>query len=165
MRGNQAFIRLRQTREALPVYGMTQELVADLQKMQDGDFIVGRGEVLTDRRMVALESIDTVGLRQILGAWRTANWNVFEFKDFNNVILYFPDAAVSTSPRATSRRQMSYTLAPGSGENWSIFMADRQGIHIGELQFAAGARRINMTLYDSETGRVHQRLELAPYRR
>lgn len=166
MRGDQAFIRIRQAREPMPLHGMTQDLVVDLQKMREGDFIVGRGEILTDRKIIALESIETVGLRQILGTWRSANWNVFEFKDFNRLTLYTAQAAPAHStPRVTAKRQMSYTLAPGNGDSWSIFMADKQGVQIGELRFGTGARRMNMTLYDYDTGRITQRLELAPVAR
>lgn len=162
IRGDQAYIRLRQMREPLPLHGKTQDLVVNLKKMRDGDFVVGRGEILTDRNIVSLHSIDTVGLRQILGTWRASNQNVFEFRDFNHVILY-DRISESATLRPGPVRQMSYTLAPSTGENWSIFMADNKGIHIGELRF--GPRLMRMTLYDSDTGRVSHQLDLAPIRR
>ncbi len=166
VRGDQVYLRVRQFREPLPVHGMTPNLAVDLQKMRDGDFLTGHGQILTSRKMVALESIDTVGLKQILGIWRTVHWDVFEFRDFSRVVLYAPNPgnrADRITPRLAPTRQMNYTLAPSSGDNWSIFMADKDGIQLGELQF--GARSMNMTLYDSATGRVNQKFELAPIRR
>ena len=164
LRAGQAYIRLTNFREALQLHGVTRELVADLQRLGDGDFIVGRGQILKDRRVVALESIDTVGLRQILGTWRTENWNVYDFRDFNRLFLYVPRSATASSTTLAPTRQLTYTLAPNARENeWSIFMADKKGVVIGEMHLRN--RSMSLTLYDPKTGRVHQQLELAPFRR
>ncbi len=144
----------------------SQGLLIDLQKLSTGDFIIGSGRFDPHRQLFVLASIDTVGLQQILGSWRSSSGQIFEFRDFVRLNLYNTHQRVRlarrgvSSPKFFMHRQMTYTLAPESGENiWSIFMADRQGVHIGSMNLSS--RKMDLTLYDTVTGQISEKIELS----
>lgn len=153
-----------------PLQATSAALNSDLRRLSTGDLIIGTGVIervapgaVNGMRhgRVILNAIDTVGLKQILGHWRTPKWQVFEFRDFHHLNLY---RAPSASTRSIAPHQMTYTLAPAGGDPnlWSIFMADKKGIHIGSL--AIGEKSLRLTLFDPESGQVKEELELSPFR-
>ncbi len=172
------FIHLLQQPLPHKMIAGSQALLNDLKKLSTGDFIIGSGRFDSQRQLFVLMSIDTVGLQQVLGTWRSATGQIFEFRDFIRLNLYHTPRGTRNGTRDSTReegtkppnapqmrgffahRQMTYTLAPESGRNiWSIFMADHQGVHIGAMTL--GPSKMDLTLYDTITGQISEKIELS----
>jgi hypothetical protein len=174
---NQIMLRLSQLGKSYPIYCETHELMADLEKLSTGDLLVGTGELHADKQVVVLQSIDMVGLRRLLGTWRTVHSEVFEFKDFNRLHVYPSDFRKTMTLKSLSKdflerpaipdsffthlQKLNYTLAPDSNSQsrWSIFMADHQSVRIGSLMIHP--TMVKLTVYDPDTGRIASEFDLA----
>ncbi len=166
---NQLYIQTAKCPQKLRVISDSRAITEALTELQNGDFLVGTGTTQAGCTALKLESIDLVGLKNLLGAWRTAEWDVYDFKDFNNLLLYSlapPNATMTATMTATMSapfgptRYLSYTLAPEHGKRWSIFMADKQDVHIGTIEMTDTA--VTLTLFDANTGLPSQKLSLLP---
>ena len=133
--------------------------IRDLQKLQPGDYLSGTGILDTEKATLVLDSIETVGLRSLLGRWQSADGQVFEFQDFDS--LYHYASRFMTASTRSNGRELSYSLAPDSAVNrWSIFLTDHTTVLIGSVEFAG--RSIELILMNPQNGQIVERLELKP---
>jgi hypothetical protein len=142
---------------------------ADLNKLRVGDFLSGYGEYDQASNTLDLQAIETVGLKMLLGRWGTSDGQVFDFRSFNQLIHYSSmlrewvnyAKTFFTQSTPAQQRELNYTLAPDKKSNrWAIFVADKQALLIGYLEF--GARTMLLTLIDPGTGHAVSKLELRP---
>ena len=101
----------------------------DLNRLQQGDFLLGRGQVQDDGKAVMMTSFELVGLKQLLGLWRSENWHIYNFENFESMTFYDP---VFQHKKA---QQMNYLISPGSGDTWSIFMENDSFSYVGDFVF------------------------------
>jgi hypothetical protein len=159
------YLLIKPDQPALKIQTLTPALMTDLQNLKTGDFIVGRGTLPTaistpdQQNVVQLESIESVGLTELLGSWRSDNWEVFEFKDFTQLNLYQPTPNLS-GPALQKTGQFQYVLAPDQGDRYSIFLSDDHSIQVGSIEF--NSTGIALTVFDSQTGKVSQNISLSP---
>src|SRR5205814_2139954 len=118
-------------------------------------YLSGYGEYNSATNTLDLQAIETVGLKNLLGRWGTLDGQVFEFRTFTQLvhyrsvvrewINYAKSFFVNSTPQ--EQRELNYTLAPDKKLNrWSIFVADKQALLVGYLEF--GARSMLLTLID-----------------
>lgn len=140
--------------------GDSQVLAAHLLKLKPGDVVIGNASVDWTNQRATLHALDTVGLKDVIGLWRTAKSHLFEFRDFQNLNFYvLTDSPSSTWHSTAPARRFQYTLAPDLGKpTWSIFMADRISVQIGSLRIQQN--RMILTIYNNDTGEVAERFEL-----
>ena len=50
--------------------------------------MITTGDLNSDTHSIDVQAIESVGLQGLLGIWRTQQWQVFEFRDFNRLNLY-----------------------------------------------------------------------------
>lgn len=131
-----------------------------LKSLRDGDFITARGQHFQKEGAVIIDAIESVGLRELLGIWTTAQWQIFEFRDFNRLNLYMDLQKWPGLLNINESRAMDYFLAPASGNRYSIFMSDDQSVLVGTLEVTTD--RIDLTLFDSRTGRPSENISLSP---
>jgi hypothetical protein len=146
-----------------------QHVFGDLNKLRVGDYISGYGEYDQHNNTLDLQAIETVGLKSLLGRWQATDGQVYEFQTFTTLIFYhsviqqWVNYAKSffVEPPRKDQHQLNYTLAPDSRTNrWSIFVADKEKLLIGYLEFKA--RTLSLTLMEPQTGRQVIKLELSP---
>jgi hypothetical protein len=138
---------------------VTSGIREEVRRLQTGDYVSGSGRIDNDKRIIALDLINVVGLKKLLGIWRTADWNVFEFRDFSRLYLYARFQG-SSSLSHFEKRNLSYTLAPEASGSWSIFLSDNRTVHVGTLSI--NDRDVHLEVFDVDTGDVRENIQLFP---
>jgi hypothetical protein len=146
-----------------------QHVARDLNRLRPGDFLSGYGVYDSAKNTLDLQTIETVGLKNLLGRWQTHDGQVFDFRTFDRLLHYsslinewvnYAKSYLQTTTTSKSR-ELSYTLAPDSAKNrWAIFVADQQALLIGYVQFSS--RGMLLTLINPNSGRVIQKFVLRP---
>lgn len=146
------------TNAQLPLGGATDSIVQDLARMRPGDFLSSSGTWLAERSVLNVETINFVGLRNIIGAWHTDDWQVFDFKSFTQLSLY----RMAPPPNAMipNNQNYDYAIIPDIGGKWALMLADNKNVHIGSLEIRE--RVLSIKIIDSATGRVSESLTLSP---
>jgi hypothetical protein len=147
--------------QPLKIVVSTPTLNVDLGNLKDGDFLVARGLASPSEGTVRVDAIESLGLRELLGSWRTDRWEVYEFRDFNRMNLYVPTRANNGQRVPLSMaREFNYVLAPEQGARYSIFLSDDRTVTVGTIEVQEN--KINFIVYDSKTGEVSQNISLSP---
>jgi hypothetical protein len=146
-----------------------QHVARDLNRLRPGDFLSGYGVYDSVQNTLDLQTIETVGLKHLLGRWQTHDGQIFDFHTFNQLLHYtsmisewvnYAKTFLQTTTPSKSR-ELSYTLAPDSAKNrWAIFVADQQALLIGYVQFSPNG--MLLTLINPNSGRVIQKFVLRP---
>jgi hypothetical protein len=125
-----------------------EDAAIGLKKLKDRDFISGVGT--KSDTSILVESIDFVGLRQLLGLWVSNNaW--LNFRDFNSVNVYWQDQ------NTTQKVVYDYSIAPDPARNWKIFFASSNEVVIADLDLSAATAKIN---YYDNNGIIVKTIEL-----
>ena len=138
------------------------ELLAYLRRLSTGDSISGQGRLSNDGRKVFLDSIERVGLQEILGAWRGSSREIFEFQTYDRLNVYIPTATYNGSVMLTQTRSLQYVLTPERENRFSIFMTDQDGrVRLAFLQLEQ--KKIELWLTDFESGQLTEKISLSPF--
>lgn len=134
----------RQTRLA----PLTATVKSSLLKLKTHDFISGTVEEVG--KSYILHSVDSVGLRRLLGLWQSGG-TVIEFSNFHAMKFLTQDTV-----------EYMYTLTPDVGANWKVFLTDHNSVTLGALRTNSIAKPDEMTLelYDSTSGSIVKRINL-----
>ena len=115
-------------------------------KLKNFDGISGVA-VKYDEETLLLESVEFVGLRRLLGKWKT-NLELYQFVDYNRVQV--------TGSKDTV--EMTYALSPSQNDNWRLFFTDSNSVTLGSL--AIKNETATIETYDEDTGAVLKTLPL-----
>lgn len=138
------------------------EIVSYLRGLSTGDSISGSGRFSNDGKRVYLDSLDRVGLQELLGAWRAPTREIFEFKNYDTLNVYVPTVNNEGDISLAQTRSLKYVLTPEKGNRFSIFMSDKSGyVRLGFIHFQK--RKLEMILTDSNTGQLKERISLWPF--
>lgn len=134
----------RQTRLA----PLTAAVKSALLKLKTHDFISGTIEVVG--KSYILHTVDSVGLRRLLGLWQSGG-TVIEFSNFHAMKFLTQDTV-----------EYMYTLTPDVGANWKVFLTDQSSVTLGALRTNSIAKPDEMILelYDSASGSIIKRINL-----
>lgn len=128
----------------------SQEAKENLSKLHDRDYISGVGNFTSDKTLL-VESIDFVGLRQLLGVWVGDNtW--INFRDFTTANMY------SQNPEAPQKTELEYSVTSAPGADWTIFFAGENTVNVASLSL--GKQRAVLQFFDAETGQMTKKVEL-----
>ena len=129
---------------------------------------------IAETKLIYVREIYSVGLRRLLGAWRTHDWKIFHFEDFSHLDVYssppghgsvFPFNLILQKRRSRKKRKVEkveYVIAPGAKNNWSIFIINDDGVQVGNLDFQKN--KISLRLIDEKTGEYQEEFKLRPMR-
>jgi hypothetical protein len=162
--------------ETLDVYKISgsQTLTARLRKLKNGDFIVATGVLYAseyaagpqpEQKTAFLDSIQTVGLQELLGLWRSSRWEVFEFQDFSRLNLYLTHSDGQSDPSFSRTHELSYAITLENSADYSIFISDNlKKVMAGSLHMsgAGETESLTLTLFDPATGQVAEKISLSP---
>ena len=152
-----------------------------LLELKNGDFVVVSGEFGDKNRdgisdEIRVDAIESVGLTQLIGSWRSSKWDVVRFEDFNSLSLYRAKSRgaqrLGTPPGARAElaklKDLSYTLAPEQGSSYSIFLAEKNSfrvpapVYVGHLELKPDS--LKLEILDPMTGHASEVLSLLPVR-
>lgn len=147
-----------------------------LLQLRSGDFVVAAGELIDrDHRpgpeVALIQGIESVGLQNLIGSWRTARWDIIRFEDFSRASLYSKnrpgDAHSSTPPTGSlaKLKELRYTLAPERANGYSIFLVESGAgspgpVYVGRLELSSSVRttkpEIKLDILDPSSGQVSE---------
>lgn len=136
----------------LPIESQDPTINRDLARLQNGDFIHAKGEILTSPSRVFIEDIHYVGLRRLLGVW-TNGLSVFNFSDYDHLTIY------NFKPQSMAL-DLNYSVAPEDQNGWSINFFSSQEVKLGHLEFVG--ENLRLSILNPKTGRTKQVLNLRP---
>jgi hypothetical protein len=134
-----------------PIKPNKPEVTESLKKLGSFDFFQGQGELINGE--LHLDLIDFVGLRSLLGLWSVDRQSLFDFKDFQKVIIY-----KSFFNLMTPRAQLQYSIAPSAGTDWKIFFTNEKSVILASLTLSRD--HATLRFYNLENGEVYKKVEL-----
>lgn len=125
-----------------------------LNKLNTGDYLSGGFEMDAANRLYWLDTVESVGLRSLLGSWYEAG-TLFRFESFNRLRIVSSVNVIEGgvfSSRIQSK-DFNYSLSPSDGErNWIAFLSDRQTTYYSTIENFGSIIRIK--LYDTDSGNL-----------
>ncbi|MCK6595146.1 MAG: hypothetical protein L6Q37_05255 [Bdellovibrionaceae bacterium] len=121
------------------------EIKTQIDKLKTNDFISGIG-IANTNQVLNVQSIDFIGLGQFVGLWLSP-MGLFNVANFTDLQIYVPQKDMSLkNPKAN----MNYSITPGSGNSWVLFLSDEKQIYYSNLYM--NERKAVIRFYSTETG-------------
>jgi hypothetical protein len=144
------------------VLSNSEAALSALVKLAAGDVVTATGIKNPGECSVAIESVEYVGLRRMLGNWYSRE-AVINVQDFSSM-KYYPTESIATNGNKVYAQvsknpvEYNYSLVPGSGKEWVLFLSDSKSTTFGTIQFNRGSAV--MKIYNSDTGELTKTLLL-----
>lgn len=147
------------TQKSYELKPANQSTSEDLKKLSNFDSLTGKASILriNSKDVMLLESVDFVGLRRLLGLWKSKG-TVLEFVDYNEVSFYFPNNRKKNFKMPTKKNRYRYSVSPTTTDSWRVFFADDDSVVLGSLNIQ-GSKAV-IELYDTETGQTTETYSL-----
>lgn len=133
----------------IPLKAGTTVVKDKLALLKTRDFVMGAGEMINNVWVV--NSIDFVGLRDLIGLWM-GNTTYLNFKDFSRVHIYHPG-------KITEQSDLNYSISPGQKNQWKVFFSNESQVVLSTL-ILNDNQSATIQFYDSETGEVNAKIDL-----
>lgn len=132
------------------------DLRETFNKLSTGDFVIGSGNLNSDKRVLYVDSIESVGLQKILGRWKNKE-NILEFKSFSELQVY-SFSAIGSSGNGNLPNELRYSIAPGKVDDWTIFMSNQDATVLGSLSLNSDVAVLK--IYNPDNGEPMKVLRL-----
>lgn len=139
-----------------------QSVSEDLKKLSNFDSITGKATAIKggSEEVLLLDSIDFVGLRNLLGLWKSRG-TVLDFIDYNEVSFYFPSLRhqrYGKNKVPTKKASYRYSVSPTTSDSWRVFFASDESVVLGSLNIK-GSKAV-IEIYDVNTGEISETYSL-----
>ncbi len=135
------------------------DIVLDsLNRLENGDFIIGNGTLDTTNKKINIESIDYVGLRKLLGPWNGAHGSM-NFKDYSTMSFtpYLRDTKL-VEKITGHQKEFRYSISPNDGNEWALFISDDKNTSFATVEFIK--KRVLIKIFESESGKILRTFKL-----
>lgn len=130
-----------------------------IRRLEEGDFVMGTGEVNSTNGIVSLDGVDFVGLRRIIGLWNTVNSKgLVNFRSYSDMNVYSLILQSDGLSQVSARKNFKYTVTPGTNSDWVVFMSDEKETQMGYLKVEN--QKATLQLMNPKTGDISTTLEL-----
>lgn len=136
---------LKTSKGNLTLSSDSSDIQNQITKLKTNDFISGIGEFPT-ANLLNIQSIDFIGLNQFLGLWMSP-LGLFQVKDFTNLNIYVPQR---TLPLNSPKTSLNYSITPGQGNSWVLFLSDENQIYYSNLYM--NDKKALLRFYNTQTG-------------
>jgi hypothetical protein len=137
-----------------------------LRRLRPLDLVIVQGSINSLRQVLTVDSIDRIGLQELLGAWNSDRWEIFEFKTFSLLDLYIPSISSGGNGGRHSltghARSFRYAITPEPDDVFSIFMTDDSDVRMGFLKVLPN--KLVITVLDQKNGKVAEVISLSRMR-
>lgn len=131
-----------------------------LRRLKSGDSITAQGSMNADQTRFSISSIDRIGLKDLLGTWKSTRWEIFEFQDFSQLNLYIPKVVEAGGVSLARTHSLKYVVTPEENDAFTIFMTDDSDVRMGFLEI--GNNKLKLNVIDSHSGNVTESISLSP---
>jgi hypothetical protein len=117
------------------VHTFEKSVESILNKLDSGDVFQGSGyiqELPNGQQVLLLESIDFVGIRNLLGTW-VSNSTLVDFQNFNTVRFQIQ------SDSGATWSEFTYSLGPSESSGWMIFLRGPYSVSLGSIDIKKGS--------------------------
>ena len=160
--GTEAFIHINPGDRLIPLKATNALDASAIRRLESGDFITGQGQLT--RNEARLETLYFVGLQRLLGLWRSREAEVFEFRTYEDLRLYWPlDPKATLGGTPVRVKTYSYNVSPSSESHWAMLLVDADSVEIARLYFkneGEATGRIFVDLLDRNTGQIKHSFQL-----
>ncbi|MGZ3768903.1 MAG: hypothetical protein ACXVCP_04090 [Bdellovibrio sp.] len=135
----------------------TEEAAKSIDKLSKGDALTASGVLDNRSCRVLVDSVDYVGLMDLLGYWYNDEGYV-EVHDFNSVSVYSKQLKTLNSPI-----EYKYSVTPSSGADWVVFLSTAESTIFATVNLKKYSATIK--IYDSENGNIVKTINLNKMRK
>lgn len=150
------YLNDRLTKQTYALTGSTPIISTYLNKLSDGDFLSVEGGRVAKQSVIAVDSVNYIGLSALLGSWIGDDMYCYSFTSFTEFSIsrrgYGKKCLPVFSPSYT------YFVNP-STDSWVMLLAGDRGSYVGDL-IINNAKDAEIQLYDSETGDILRKIHL-----
>lgn len=139
-----------------PLTSSQSEVQDIFEKLSNGDYISGQGEIRGSPSTLHVLNIDFIGLQTILGMWWT-NYGFLEVKNFSKMSFYVQPNS-ETPHKAILKKNYQYSVGPSSTADWFLFLTDNAGVYLTSVYLRGHYGQ--MKVYNSETGAIDKVIEM-----
>ena len=132
-----------------------KEVMATLQKLEDGDLISGTGLLDNATKFVALHSLTFIGLKRLLGFWWTS-FGFAEIQTFSEMSFYQPLLREAQKSYST-KKSYQYSISPSANTSWVVFLSDDKTVYYTSMEFNGASA--SMKMYNPETGALMKTID------
>lgn len=142
----------------------TQDSQEQISKLDKNDYVSFEGQINADTQEVSINSINFVGLHKLIGTWTADDQYCYIFKNFNELLVYEHKLGTRCSSYQSQSdiKYLTYTVNPSSS-NWFALFSDDLTSYGGDL-IIKSKKRIELTIYDSNTGGLVKLVKLVKIR-
>ncbi len=124
------------------VRALTADSQKTLDRLQNSDFLEGTGGLINGS--IVLDSVDFVGLANLLGTWRSGRYWV-EFHSFTKATVYLANEVWFDKPAS-----LQYSIVPGDKGNWRVLFSTSVAVNSANLILNGNTMKLQM--FDQVTG-------------
>ncbi len=156
---HKACVQLEDYKTPFIISANSNGIKKSINSLSSGDYINGEGNVNIINQTVKLVAIKYIGLKKILGAWRSPFSEYFVFKDFNT-LNYYTTGATPTSLPPKLNKVIKYHISPNEvKKSWPIIFTDNFSSGSGRIQVVNGL--LSLTVFNL-TGKKIRTINLLP---
>lgn len=144
--GPDTFLLVKEGRFSL--YSADPVVRRQFQTLNTGDFLSGVASSIQENRIV-VESIKFVGLRQLLGYWKS-DFGLFDFRDFSKLRIWLQE----DSPALSHRGTYQYTMSPSNNDSaqvWNFLLADQNQVFSGFMRITHNTMILTLKKNSNQT--------------
>jgi len=125
----------------------TKKVVVRLKK---NDFLSFEGgKNVTNKSLLRIDSINYVGLSDLMGVWTGDDKYCYKFTSYTEFIIY-PNQGDCLKKPVDTPREFAYTVN-AADEDWFMLLSDNGARYAADLKFN-NCRSAEINLYDANTG-------------
>lgn len=153
--GSKNYILLKSDNKKYLLMGSSPIVAMYLNKLSDGDFVSVEGNKTTNFTALNVDSINYVGLRDLLGTWTADDNFCYTFNTHTDFSI-----SVQIGKYCLVNRTDDYTyLINPHSQQWVMLVAGQHSSYVGDFSIV-GKKNVEIDLYDSQTGEIIRHLSL-----
>ncbi len=152
-------ITLKSTGKKYSIVPASTEIALQMSKLKVNDFISLEGRIDDKQSTITVNSMNYVGLKDLLGNWVGDDDYCYAFLSFSNLSI-FTKTVMNTCDFHVDRlsRDFSYTINPATA-SWLVLLSDNEDSYIMDLVVRSKVAA-ELSLYDTRSGDILREIKL-----
>lgn len=126
--------------------------------LKKNDFISFEGSKSPTKPALRVDSINYVGLSDLLGLWAGDDNYCYNFSTFTDLSIYPKTISCAKPPTASSPRSFGYTINPADS-GWFMLLTDNKAQYTADLKMI-NKKSAELSLYDVNNGNLLRLIKL-----
>lgn len=163
--GSRSFLKTS-IADACNVYQLesnSEEASGSIHKLSTGDSLTASGVINNTSCTVYIDSVDYVGLKDLLGYWYGKDGYV-KVRDFTSISVYsdqLGNLKRNNSPARMDSIEFRYSITPSNGKEWVLFLSTAESTTFATIDLQKKSAVIK--IFDSENGSLVRTINLSKW--